>query len=173
MIISDRKQIAALASPVRLALIDALEALGPSSVAELAKVVGGRADGLYYHLRILEKRKLIVRSNEIVDVAARPLFLAYVPDDARNRGAVTRVVAAMLRGALRLFAAAFRPGVRVKGKRRELWAAQRTAALTKEQIERVNRLLGELLDEFAKHEHAAGETLYSITFVLAPDVARV
>jgi predicted transcriptional regulator len=174
MIIRDRKQIAARASPVRLALVDALEGMGPASVAELACVTGSRADGLYYHLRILEKRGLVARRSgadapqAIVDVAARPLLLAYEPADRKNRDAVTRVVAAMLRAALRLFRAAFRPPVRVKGKHRELWAAQRTAALTKTQLETVNRLLNGVLDEFSTHGDAVGEPVYSITFVLAP-----
>ena len=169
MIVRDPKQIAALASPVRLAAVDALEGIGPSTVATLAKVIGTRPDGLYYHLGILEKRGLLIWHGQQVRLAARPLELRYDASDRQNRQAVTRVVASMVRAALRLFRRAFRAGARVRGPQRELWAAQRTAALSRPQLERVNRLLNELLEEFAaKEAPAADATIYSLTFLLAP-----
>lgn len=173
--IKDSKQILALASPVRLALVDTLEGTGPRSVAELATLMGMPPDGLYYHLRILEKRGLIRRLTDrdsgpqaILDVAARPLLLRYDTADKKNRHAVNRVVAAMLRGALRWFGAAFHGSVRVQGKRRELWAAQRTARLTAAQLEEINQLLNRLLDSFDPGGDNEKAKLYSLTFVLSP-----
>ena len=173
-IIREQKQIAALASPVRLAVIDALEAVGPCSVSELGRVIGTRPDALYYHLRILEKQGLLKQvtenaASDTYDVTSRPLALAYEPGDRKNRDAVVRVAGAMLRGAQRMFEAAFRPPVRVRGPERELWAAQRTARLTKKQLRRVNELLGEVLDVLAEaRDGREGEDLYSVTFVLSP-----
>lgn len=60
------------------------------------------------------------------------------------------------------------PAVRVSGKRRELWAAQRTARLTPTQLERVNRLLNELLDTLGQTDQNENDKLYSLTFVLSP-----
>ena len=44
----------AVSSPVRAELVGLLEALGPSTAAELAEAMGRRQDGLYHHLRKLE-----------------------------------------------------------------------------------------------------------------------
>ena len=167
--IRDAKQIATLASPIRITLIDTLEALGPSTIAELAQAVGARPDALYYHLRLLEKRGLVSRDANIVRTNAKRAVLAYDAGDKRNVAAVTRAASAMLRGALRAFRNAFRPGVRTSGARRELWAAQRTVRLSAPELETVNRLLNELLDTFGDaREVRSGERLYSLTFVLAP-----
>jgi DNA-binding transcriptional ArsR family regulator len=173
--IKDRKQILALASPVRLAVIDTLEDMGPLSVAALARTIGVKADALYYHLRILEKRGLVRRvssadaTEAVFALAAGPLILAYDAKDARNRDAVTRVAGAMVRGALRAFRTAFSGRARVTGKRRELWAAQQTARLSAAELEEVNRHLRALLETFAAARHPdSEERLYALTFVLSP-----
>src|SRR6185369_3930067 len=98
--IRDAKQIATLASRIRITLIDTLEALGPSTIAELAQAVGARPDALYYHLRLLEKRGLVSRDANIVRTNAKRAVLAYDAGDKRNVAAVTRAASAMLRGAL-------------------------------------------------------------------------
>jgi len=166
--IRDAKQIATLASPLRIMLVDTLEAIGPCSIADLGRAVGVTPDALYYHLRMLEKRGLIARKANIVRTS-RSLALAYDANDKRNVNAVTRVAGSMLRGALRMFRKAFKPGVRTSGKRRELWAAQRTVRLSPRELETVNRLLNELLDTFGSaRETQSDDRLYSITFVLAP-----
>src|ERR1043166_5091224 len=68
MLIRDRNRIVTLASPVRLSIVHTLEGIGPCSVATLARVLGVAPDSLYYHLRLLERRGLITKSAEIVDV---------------------------------------------------------------------------------------------------------
>ena len=167
--IRDRQQIATLASPMRISLVDTLEAIGPCSVAELAAAVGAKPDAIYYHLRLLEKRGLVKRDGAIVRAARPALTLHYDAADKHNVAAITRVASAILRGALRAFRRAFRPGVRTSGKRRELWAAQRAVRLTPEELETVNRLLNEMLDTFGDaRESRTDERLYSITFVLSP-----
>ena len=169
------RRIRALASPIRLAIVDALEAVGPVSVAELASLLGMRPDAMYYHLRILERQRLITTagrrstSGSVLDVAARRLAIVYEPANSGNRTAVTTLVGAMLRLAHRLFARAFRSGVRVSGKTRQLWAAQSTARLATADLRRVNELLQELLDVLAEARQRGSEgALYTVTFVVSP-----
>jgi DNA-binding transcriptional ArsR family regulator len=58
--IEDADEIALLASPTRIEIVDTLEALGSAvTVAELAAALGRPADGLYYHLRQLSDGGLI------------------------------------------------------------------------------------------------------------------
>ena len=49
----------ALASPARLEVVEGLQVVGPSSVAELARRLGRAADALYYHLRELERAGVV------------------------------------------------------------------------------------------------------------------
>ena len=57
--ISRPEQIAALASPARVEILDILASLGVSSVAAIAAALGRPADALYYHLRFLVRVGLV------------------------------------------------------------------------------------------------------------------
>ena len=175
--LSELQAIRALASPVRQAIVDTLEAIGPCSVAELADVLDSPADGLYYHLRILAARGLVTggrspgaaRGEVVFDVAQRPTRLRYDPGDRANAAAVTRVVASMLRDALRAFRAAFRPGAVVEGPARTLWAGRRTAWLTEEEVVEVNARLESLVGYLTERRtrKPAGR-LFAFTFAISP-----
>ncbi|HKR64607.1 MAG TPA: helix-turn-helix domain-containing protein [Thermoanaerobaculia bacterium] len=178
-LIKDDRQIAALGSPVRLAILDTLDAGGPAPVSDLARILGLRVDGLYYHLRILAKHKLVSMKDDvvrgrkaaIVDLPARPLKIVYRPEQRANTKAVVRAAGAMLRGALRMFTRAFALSPHVSGKRRELWAAQRIGRLTARELEQVNAHLQQVLDilEHSRSDIAKdGRRLYSVAFVLSP-----
>lgn len=182
LLIKDDRQIAVLASPVRLAILDTLDSGGPAPVADLARLLGLRVDGLYYHLRLLAKQKLVTMTDDvvrgrkaaIVDLPARPLKIVYRPQDKANTAAVVRAAGAMLRGALRMFTRAFALNPRVSGKRRELWAAQRVGRLTACEVEEVNTHLGrvlEILETARGDENDQGKRLYSLTFALSPFVS--
>lgn len=169
LLIREPRQIHALASAVRLAMVDTLEGVGPCSVGELAGILGVAPDSLYYHLRILEKRGLVKRSGAVVDAVNASVELAYDATSAPNRRAIVRVAAAIVRAALRAFTTGFRPPVRTSGKRREIWIAQRSARLTPAQLEHVNHLLGELLHTLEEsRENGPEERLYLLTFALSP-----
>ena len=57
--ISSPRQILVLASPVRQDILDTVAAAGPCSVADLARLLGMPADGLYYHIRSLSLAGLL------------------------------------------------------------------------------------------------------------------
>jgi DNA-binding transcriptional ArsR family regulator len=175
--IRDLQQIRALASPMRQAIVDALEAMGPCSVAELAELLDTPADGLYYHLRILKARHLVAevaepgpaRVQAVSDAGDSPMQVRYDPASRAHAAAVTRLVGSMLREALRSFRAAFRPGVVVEGPRRSLWAGRRTAWLTGEELEEVNARIEWLLGFLAERRTRGPEgRLYSFTFAVSP-----
>src|SRR5262245_59943954 len=62
--IRSKAQLAAISSPVRQEILDGVQALGPGSIAEVAKLLGRPADSLYYHVRTLERLGLLVRTGE-------------------------------------------------------------------------------------------------------------
>jgi hypothetical protein len=178
-LIRDGAQIRALRSPVRQEILDVAQALGPSSVADLARELGRPADGLYYHVRALLGVGLLVaagergegRSREALYATPAPregLRLLYDPTDEDNAAAVTAAVAGMLRLTERNFAEAFRPGVATcHGVRRNLWAARNTGWLSETDLEEVNALVERLRVVLARPRRE-GTRLHALTFVIAP-----
>jgi hypothetical protein len=170
-------QIETLSSPIRQDIVDTIDALGSCSVAELAKVLGRPADGLYYHVKALQRARLLTVSVAIrggrketrLSIEGRQ-FIRYKPAQATNRAAVLQVVSAMLRNARRHFARGFRDErAVVEGACRNLWAARTRGGLSRDGLRDVNRLLHTLLKAFEPPKPTGSRLdLYELTFVLAP-----
>jgi DNA-binding transcriptional ArsR family regulator len=152
-VIEKPEAIRLLASPLRQAMLDAVAAEGPLSVAELSRLLRRPADRLYYHVKRLAAVGLLVdsfddgsRAEARFDVPGRPMYIRYRPESAGNRRAVVRVAEAMLRAARRDFARGFRPGVESEGAKRRLWASRVEGDLTPNDMARLNRLLSAALE---------------------------
>ena len=179
--IREPKQIRALASMVRQDIVGVLESEGPLSVRQLGEQLQMPADALYYHIRLLLKAGLLMKSESdeghlVVDVAGRPARLIYDPDDRRNRVAVTEVVRTIMRTAARRFARAFRPGASVSGARRSLWAGHARGRLTQAELEQVNQHIAAILEivngaQRSARAGAAG-TAHEFAYVLHPVTSR-
>ena len=178
-LIRKAQHIRSVASPVRAAALDALEVMGPATVAELAVALGYPADGLYYHLTALERFGLVIRAKPDkrtgaarFDVPGRPMTLRYELVDRQHARATAEVVATMLRSASRGFRRAYAPGLAtVEGPHRNLRAGRRTAWLTPDDlralnyhIERIHRLFGR------GRPQRSGARLHEFTYVLAPSL---
>lgn len=174
--ISSRTQLRALASPARQELLDLLSRIGPASAADLSLSLRRPADGLYYHLRVLQKAGL-VRSVHTKTQAGRSETkfrsvsrMPAVNHDTRpggNSPEVTAIVRSMLRLGSRDFARAAASGeVRTHGSRRELWALRSVGWLSASDLEDVNRRMRGLRDA-AGRPRPEGR-LYSITILLTP-----
>jgi len=177
--ISDLKQIHAIQSPVRIALLDLIEANGPMTVAELAACLDCAMDGLYYHLKIMTKSGWFVctttsasrgRSKTVYDLAQRPYRLEYKPRDAKNRKAVTRIIAMLLRDALREFRRSYANRPVTSGERRNLWSGRKIAWLTSGEVEDLNRVLHRLVFGVmrTRRQRKAQAKPISFTWVLSP-----
>ena len=175
--LSDVRQIRAVASPVRAAVIDALEVLGPASVVQLATALGYPPDGLYYHLRMLEQIGLVVRTQPRkdmravrFDLPAHPATLRYRLDDRQQGRAIAHVVATMLRCAQRSFRRAFAPGAAVAdGPYRNLRAGRRTAWLTAAEVRMLNRHVERIHALFGRGRPRRPDArLHEFTYVFAP-----
>ena len=177
-VISDRRQISALASSVRQDIVDVVAAIGPATAPEIARSLGRRPDGLYFHLRLLSRVGLLKEgerpngSGRMVttyDVPGRPLRIRYDLSNAAGSRAVSRVTASMLRTANRGFARAAAKGdARVTGARRELWAARTRGWLTEEGLEEVNKTFARLIELFNNRRRPKDACSYEVTLVLSP-----
>jgi len=172
-------QLAALVSPARQELLDALSRLGTVSIAEIATVLGRPADGLYYHLRALHRVGLVEAAGERTRGgrrestwrAAAPQFGIRYPDDPARRKPIRAIVGAMLRLGGRDFSRAVaRNDVRVAGDDRELWALRTTGWLGPAELRDVNRRILALSAVGARK--APRGRLYAITILLTPIARR-
>lgn len=177
--IRDPEQIAAMSSPLRQAILDRMEALGPCSVAELARSLDRPADALYYHLRKLLEVGLLVetgtrptsRQDEtIYDFPHRHWHIAYDLDDPDNVAAVRKATAALLRQASRDFEDGLEhPDARVRGPERNLWSLRLEARLGREDLRELHRHLRAIVEILRKPRPTRGRgTLFALSWVLAP-----
>ena len=174
--VGEVRQIRALASPVRVAIVDTLDAGGPMSIADLGSVLGYPPDGLYYHLRALERLGLVTRITAArngaarFDVPGRPVTLRYDLADPRRRQATTKLVSTILRRAERSFRRAYAPGrARVDGPHRNLRAGRRTAWLKAGELAALNRIMESLHALFERGRPGrTGARLIELTYIVAP-----
>ena len=175
--IDDPEKIAVLATPIRVELATAIQALGgEATVAELAAQLGRPADGLYYHLRALVKGGLLEeragtsgRSFRLAVPAGQSLSLRYKPGATANAKAVARVASSMSRLAQRDFVRALgQAETVVSGSSRELWAARLTGWVDPAELAEVNGLLRRLADLLLGTRPARGGKRIALHWMLAP-----
>ena len=174
--VGEARQIRALASPVRVAIIDALEGGGPLSIADVGSILGYPPDGLYYHLRALERLGLVTRIESEgngaarFDVPGRPVTLRYDLADRRRRNATTKLVSTILRRAERSFRRAYAPGrAQADGPHRNLRAGRRTAWLKPRELAALNRALESVHALFERGRPGRrGARLIELTYIVAP-----
>lgn len=170
-------QVRAIVSPVRQEVLDAVEAAGPCTVADLASTLGRRPDALYFHIRALEKVRLLVRVGTrgqgrseaaVFDVSARPVRLDY----ASSRGRAARlgpVLDAVLRLARRDTRRALASSAAVaEGPARNLWVARFRGRVGPDDLARINALLEECSAILRDARPEQGGTPVALAFALTP-----
>jgi DNA-binding transcriptional ArsR family regulator len=176
--ISRPDQIRALTTPARQEIIDALLSSGPASVSEIAAVLGRPADSLYHHIRILQKKGLVVaaevrrrgRRDEVVyDVPGRPMRIDYDLGNRKVSAGIIGAIGAMLRIAQRDFKEAVAAGTAaVDGPYRDLWAARLKGWIGRPQLKRINGHLQGICKIMLSLKRQPESQLLSLAFVIAP-----
>lgn len=176
-LIEDPKKIAVLATPIRIELVTAIQALGgTATVAELALQLGRPADGLYYHLRALlrgglleEREGTAGRSYRLAVPDGESLRLRYKPGATANAKSVAKVATSMSRLAQRDFLRALaEPRTIAEGSSRELWAARLRGWVHQDELAEINRLLRRLADMLLSTRPTHGGKLVALHWILAP-----
>jgi DNA-binding transcriptional ArsR family regulator len=175
--VDDPKKIALFATPVRVELVTAIQALGgEATVAELAVQLGRSADGLYYHLHALARGGLLVeregangRSYRLTVPEGQSLRLRYKPGATANAKSVAKVATSMSRLAQRDFLRALGDADTVaEGPKRELWAARLRGWLDPDELAEVNALLRRLADLLLATRPTRKGKLVALHWMLAP-----
>jgi DNA-binding transcriptional ArsR family regulator len=171
-------QIDTLASPVRQEIVDALQACGTRSIAELALHLGRAADSLYYHVRQLEEVGLVVRRGSrpagrreevLYDVPGRQMFIDTEPRTKREVASVLALIGSALRIANRDLHAAFAAGIaRYRGRRRNAWGGRFKGWLTTQELDEVKQHLTAIHALMLRGERERGGALHAFTWVVTP-----
>ncbi|PJL24602.1 hypothetical protein B9Y64_18725 [Stenotrophomonas maltophilia] len=173
-------QLAAMASPVRMAILQRLDAEGPASTRELAERLGRPATALYHHLAHLEKNGL-VRISEHRDTGRRPeaVYATASPllssrsavRTASGRRSLVRVAASVVGATLRAFAsAATHAATRFEGPRRNCAVRHLSFRADDQRLARINALIEEL--EAAGTDAGAQGDNMLLTVLMAPAARR-
>jgi DNA-binding transcriptional ArsR family regulator len=175
-VIKEKKELAALISGARQEIVDVLSRMATPSVAEIATALGRPADAIYYHLRILQRARLVAgagyrnqgkRQEQLFRAIAPNLQLEYRTGKGGNAREITSIVRSMLRLGARDFASAFQRGdAKVAGSERELWALRTTGWLLPNEVTEVNRAIRSLAHGVEKRRGKG--RLYGITVLLTP-----
>ncbi len=178
--IRDPERIAAMSSSVRQAIMDRIEALGPCSVADLARSLDRPPDALYYHIRRMLHVGLLVeagsrstarRDEALYDFPHARWHIAYDLDDPANVSAVKKTTNALLRQAGRDFDEGFeQPNAVPRGPLRNLWSLRLEARLGRDELRAINGHLQAIIDilRTARHSRRRRGSLFALSWVLAP-----
>ena len=176
--IDDEKQLLALKSPVRQEIVDAIGAGGPETIAEIAAQLGRPADGLYYHVRRLQKVGLLVekgrrragkRFEAIYDLPDREMRVRYPLGDQKRMEPLADAVTAMLRLTDRDFRAGAKlPNTVAEGDDRNYWAGRTKAWLTKKEAQQVREHVEAILEIMRKAARTRQASLHAFTWLLTP-----
>lgn len=190
-LLTSARQVEAIASPLRVEIVEHLAQAEPSSVADLARLMGRPATALHYHVNLLHRAGILrvagrraagKRSEALFEPAAKAFAVAARPGQEQSVSEALHTLGATLRLAQREAARAMRRArVCGRGPGRNLHSRRLRARLPAATLRRVNRLLDELESIFrgavkkdlGRGRRAAGMQrsaveVMSLTFVLTP-----
>ena len=184
LVIDDPRQLAALASPVRLELLEQFGLWGPCAVADVAGRMERAPDSLYYHVRKLVELGLLEQVSERRKgsrlEALYRLPAKEIEIERRTKGLArqntSKAIHAILRLAGRELDAALDDDlIEDEGPKRRLYGRRTRGRLSWKAIAEVNRHLGAIEACFAKEAVRKGSQSghsVALTLILTPGRAK-
>jgi len=169
-------QIRMLASGVRQEILDALQASGPLTARQLARLLGRAPDSLYYHLKKLVSVDLVrhrkpgpkERNSEArFELPSGPWHIQYDVDDPESVSAMARVVVTLLRVTGRNYrrALAFK-GIVPYGPKRNVSSGRTIGWVTEEELAAINAKTQEILEILQKSKPPPDSRLVGFTHAI-------
>jgi predicted transcriptional regulator len=178
LVLSSPAQWRAIASSVRLQMVDLLRMIGPCAVPRLAEALDRPGDGLYHHMRILERAGIVKRVGEeragprmqaVYSVTAKDVRLPVDRHDAKSAKQLCRVTSSLLRTADRGVSSAIRAGgIKQTGPERNLWCRIHTGRVDAKRLARLNALLHEIETEIDAGRSSGEGTTMSLVLAFWP-----
>ena len=180
-VIRKPEQLAAIRSPVRQEIIDALAPARIRTVAEIASMLGRSTHSLYHHVRVLERVGLILnmgierrnrRDEALYATPGRRLRIHRDPGSPTFQRNMRGLVAGMLRLTERDFVRELTRRASTKVVSTNLSAGRMKGRLTDAQLREVRRLMGRLYDLLNNHPEQTVGTMHALTMVITPLAER-
>ncbi len=181
-LIQSNRELRALASTVRLALVERLDLDGPASVRELAAGLGRTPSSLYHHVAVLERAGLLVererrrvarREEAVYALAANRLRLARRGVLPAGRAALAQIGAALLRHTGRAYVRSLEDAATaLDGPRREAVLRLLTLRLPVARLREFNGDLDAFIERWSKEPPTAEARGYRLALVLTPAEPR-
>lgn len=180
--VTRKEQLDALASAVRLDILDRMVALGPLSVKTLSASMGMKPTAIYQHLQKLARLEL-VRSTHTSGARGRPaavyeaagtrVRLARAPLTTENRKPMAKIARAVAGQAAKDYSRAFASEAwRIEGPARNHWHFRCLMRPSKQRLAKINALFDELAELIWTSDSSPGKQLISVAWFLAPIGAR-
>lgn len=171
-------QLQMLESALRLELVDIFAANGPSSVPEIAEIMGRSPESLYFHVRKLEKVGLLTARGErrfdkhkevLYETRADVLHISTASPTPSRMEALIKIT----RGFLRLPPKEVEEGLRSKdrvltGSGRNVYAGRSRAWLNEDELAELNGMLEKLGEFIGRRRQRAGRSFYAVSMSMAP-----
>lgn len=171
-------KVRALSSPLRIEIIERLQALGPRSIAELARLLGRRRDTLYHHVRKLVavgvldeqgQRATGHRPERVYALTSARVAVAKHVASHADADLARRTAASVLRLTMRNLESAIsarrRRGAQTP---RAVMVARHKARLTAEQLADLHHRIATVQRFLERHLGNQTGDLYVLTLVLTP-----
>lgn len=177
ILVNSKARWAAMASPLRIQIVDRIAMLGSAAVPAIASSLGRRPDSLYHHFRILERAGIIradgwERSgshNQALYRLAGDVRFPYPTMSGRGAAPMIAVTSAVLRNADRGLAAALtKGGLKESGPDKDFWCRVHTARLSPADLAKVNSHLAQADAVLASAHERPGERTITLTLCLWP-----
>jgi predicted ArsR family transcriptional regulator len=169
-------QLAALASSVRLAVVQRLDMEGTATARELADFLGQPVTGLYHHLKLLQEKRLIrvgefrqagARDEAVYALVNRRISSARAVRTSAGRKSLLQLAARVMAATLRAFSASLSTAAaRLEGRDRNTAIRHLVFRANRERLAGINATIDELCHAAGLSDHG-GEALL-LTIVLAP-----
>jgi len=183
-IIEGEAQRRAISSPLRLEILGYFSAGRPLSVREVAERMGRPATAIHYHVRLLAQSGLLNKSGERRDGRRREAEYSMVaeaiavpghgpPSEEGENTLALKTTASAFRMAERDMKAALAEGAaRREGEDRNFYVTRMHCRLSREEMaeinQRLNALLGAVLDSMRREEPRDDDEFVSLTLALIP-----
>ncbi len=183
-------QMRVLTSPVRIEIIGVFQSYGPLAIRELAEKLGRPMDGLYHHIRRLQKagivrlketRRAYKRDEAVFELTADRFGHEAYPATPQLKRAVAKAATAMLRLTNRDYhraladegiAKQWEQSEQAAGQPAVLRMSQQKSWLTKQDLREVHRRIAEIESYLRERLHGKKGIPFALTTVLVPLVKR-
>ena len=172
--VSTPQQWEAVSSGIRFEMLELLTAIGPNSIAELAREMGVRADSLYHHMKKLVSAELVRevafrrvgrQTEAVFDVVANKFDF----DPSVENAVLMKLMRSIHRQTERNFERSLEGGiVDFSEKNRNTRIRADTASLTRKQLKEVKSHIEAIIQIFAEGRQEQKGDLFSVTLSMMP-----